>query len=329
VPPVPEQPKPTFTASKQTEQAGPSFSPSRPAPPLPPQPAPSFFAPRSTWRTDPPTTPAPAYESPEYGGSDAYYAGSNAQYAGPSQPYPGLARQYAPGTGGHSQRRYRRGRLIMLIIAAMVAAAAIGGGTAYALRDRNRSSAGTMVDNTGNSTNANLPKTVQGLDTPSTVLPAGWTQYTVPSSQTGTMAGFKIDLPPNWTEQNPGLATYFNGPYGMVMDIDLTQHTYSTMVTEANYIEKQSLAQGAFPRYKRFEIIAVPVRGTAGAFWQFTWVSSKLGVRYRTDDILFIKHTAAGPQSYAIDFWSPDSVWNAKTVPTVRKILRTFQTVPS
>jgi eukaryotic-like serine/threonine-protein kinase len=326
--PAPEQPKPTFTASKQTEQAGPSFSPSRPAPPLPSQPAPSFSASRPTWRTDPPTTPAPAHESPEYGGSNAYYAGSNAQYAGPAQPYPDLARQYAPGTGGRPQRRYQRGRLIMLIIAALVAAAAIGGGTAYALRDRNGSGAGT-VDNTGNSTNANLPKTVQGLDAPSTVLPAGWIQYTVQSSQAGTTAGFTIDLPPGWIEQHPGRATYFNGPYGMVMEIDLTQHTYPNMVTEAKYIEKQSLAQGAFPHYKRFEIIAVPVRDTAGAFWQFTWVPPKLSVRYRADDILFIKHTAAGPQSYAIEFWSPDSIWNAKTVPTVRKILRTFQTVPS
>jgi eukaryotic-like serine/threonine-protein kinase len=329
-PPVPEQPKPTFTASKQAEQAGPSFSPSRPAPPLPSKPAPSFSASRLTWRTDPPTTPAPAYESPEYGGSDAYHAGSNAQYAGPSQPYPhpDLARQHAPGAGGRSQRRSRRGRLIMLIIAALVAAAAIGGGTAYALRNSNGSGSGT-ADNTGNSTNANLPKTVQGLDAPSAVLPADWTQHTVQSSQIGTTAGFTIDLPPGWIEQHSGRATYFNGPYGMVMEIDLTQHTYPNMVTEAKYIEKQSLAQGAFPHYKRFEIIAVPVRDTSGAFWQFTWVPPGPSVRYRTDDILFIKHTAAGPQSYAIEFWSPDSIWNAKTVPTVRKILRTFQTVPS
>jgi hypothetical protein len=217
----------------------------------------------------------------------------------------------------------------MLIIAALVVAAAIGGGTAYMLRDRNVSSIGT-VDNTGNSTNAHLPKTVQGLDAPATVLPAGWTQYTVQSSQTGTTAGFTIDLPPGWSEQPPGRATYFNGPYGMVMDIDLTQHTYSNMVSEARYIERQSLAQGAFPHYKRVEIIAVQVRDTAGAFWQFTWVPPGPGVRYRADDILFVKHTAAaGPQSYAVNFWSPGSIWNARTVPTVWKILRTFQTVPS
>ena len=47
----------------------------------------------------------------------------------------------------------------------------------------------------------------------------------------------------------------------------------------------------AFSDYQRLQLLAVPVRGTRGAFWQFTW--SLKDLRVRTDDILFVLPTSA------------------------------------
>ena len=322
------QPKPTFTASKRTEQAAPSFSPSRPVPPVPPQPASPHSSSRSAWRADPPTMPEPAYEAPQYGSSSAQYGshqGPNAQYSGPSQPSPDLARQYAPGTGGRAQRGGRQGRMIALIIAALLAAAAIGGGAAYLMRHHTNTS--SPAANTSNNVSLkNQPGSIQALDTPSNAVPAGWSAKTVQPA--GATAGFSIDIPPGWSEQRAGLVTYFTAPDGVhFMDIDLTPHTNANMMTEAEAIETQDIKVGKFPGYKRAALKAAPVRGANGAFWQFTW--NRDGIHTRTDDILFILTTSAGSQSYAIYFRAPDSGWNSTNLPLFKKMLHTFQTVPA
>ena len=293
------------------------------------------------------TKPQPPYESAHYGGSNAQYGrygergggsnaqhgqsrGQNAQYADPSQPYPDLALQYSPGTAGRSRRparRGRRGRTIALISAAVVVAAGVGAGVALALNGN--SSGSPPPPAASNSASANLPGSVQALDDPSNSIPAGWTQETVQPSATGTTAGFSIATPPGWTEKRSGRSTYFYAPNGAwFMKVDLTPHTSPDMVTEAQYIEKQSAA--TFPQYKRASLRAVPIRGTNGAFWQFTWVPSG-SITTRSDDILFIKKTPAGSQSYAIYFRAPTpgNDWNTKYLPVFKKMLRTFQTVPS
>ena len=114
------------------------------------------------------------------------------------------------------------------------------------------------------------------------------------------------------------------------MEIDLTPHTYSNMLTEAKYLESQVVAKDKFPNYKRAGMEAVPIRGTNGAFWQFTWTPS-VGAKMRADDILFVKPTAAGSQSYAIYFRAPapGNDWNNKYLPVFKKMLRTFQPVSS
>ena len=321
------QAKPTFTASKRTEQAGPSFSPSRPAPPVPSQPDSPYSSPRSGWRADPPTMPEPAYEPPQYGGPNAQYGsyqGSNAQYSGPAQPHPDLARQYAPGTGGRTQRRSRRGRTIALIIAALVVAAAIGGGAAYLTASPHRLRLRRRSSTTSNVSLANQPGSIQALDTPSSAVPTGWTPEKVQPA--GATAGFSIDIPPGWGEQQKGLVTSFTTADGVYrMDIDLTPHTYTDMVTEAKAVESNDIAIGKFPGYKRAALHASPVRGTTGAFWQFTWIRG--GVKTRSDDIFFILPTSAGSQSYAIYFRAPNSGWNSTNLPLFKKMLHTFQTV--
>jgi hypothetical protein len=332
-PPVSLQPKPTFTASKRNQNVTPPASASRPATPapaaspVPAQPAPSFSTGRPARQADPPTMPEPAQY---YGPSTPYAAASGGQYAGgqyadPSQDYPGLAQQYAPDTGGRP-RRFRRGRRIALVVGAIVVAAAAGGGAALALNHGSNSAAAT------NTTNAaslkNQPGSVQALDTPSTVVPAGFTSYTVSPSAAGTTAGFTIDVPSNWTETKDGLITKFQDDNGdRFFEVDLTAHTYTNMVTEAQFIETQSVAKDTFPDYKRAALKAAPVRGTQGAFWQFTW--DRNGLTTRTDDILFNDQTPNGPQSYAIYFRAPNAGWNSKFLPQFEKMLSTFQIAAS
>jgi hypothetical protein len=323
----------------------------------PPKPRPSFSAAQPA-RTDPPTTPTPSHEATQYSdsnaqwragsgdqwsadpqrgsnapwgssaqwGSNAQQAGPNQQYAGPSQPYPDLAQEYAPGTVGRAQRS-RRGRKTALIAGAIVIAAAAGGGAALALRHPGAAASGTTANTVKPS-----PKTpfgsVNALNTLSTTLPSGWTADAVQPSSTGTAGGFSIDVPPGWSETRSGKATHFDGPGGIFLEVDLTPHTYQNMVTEAQYIKKQSLAKGAFPGYKQNHLQGVPVRGTQGSFWQFTWTPAG-DAKQLTDDILFIMPTSAGPQSYAIYFRAPNSGWNAKFLPLFEQMLHTFQTIPS
>ncbi len=323
----------------------------------PPKPRPSFSAAQPA-RTDPPTTPAPSYEATQYSdsnpqwragsgdqwgaepqrgsnaqwgssaqwGSNAQQAGPNQQYAGPSQPYPDLAQEYAPGTVGRPQRS-RRGRKIALIAGAIVIVAAAGSGAALALRHPGAAASGTTANTVKPS-----PKTpfgsVNALNILSTTLPSGWTADAVQPSDTSTTGGFSIDVPPGWSETHSGKATHFDGPGGIFLEVDLTPHTYQNMVTEAQYIKKQSLAKGKFPGYKQNHLQGVPVRGTQGSFWQFTWTPAG-EPKQLTDDILFIMPTSAGPQSYAIYFRAPNSGWNAKFLPLFERMLHTFQTIPS
>ena len=332
-PPLSLQPKPTFTASKGNQSAAPRVSASRPpspapaAPAVPAQPAPLFSAGRPA-RPDPPTMPEPAQyfgrSAPHALAAGGPYAGG--QFAGPSQDYPGLAQQYAPGTGGKPQRS-RRGRRIALVVGAIVVAAAAGGGAALALNHENN--AGASTTNTTNAASLqNQPPSVQALDTPSTTVPPGFTPVTVSPSAAGTTAGFSIDVPSSWTETRDGLITKFSDDNGdRFLEVDLTAHTYTNMVTEAEFIEKQQVAVGTFPGYKRAALKAVPVRGTSGAFWQFTW--DRNGVTTRTDDILFTAQTPNGQQSYAIYFRAPNSGWGSKFLPQFEKMLSTFQVAAS
>jgi hypothetical protein len=169
---------------------------------------------------------------------------------------------------------------------------------------------------------------VRALDTPSTTLPPGFTPVTVSPSAAGTTAGFSIDVPSSWTETRDGLITKFNDDNGdRFLEVDLTAHTYPNMVTEAEYVEKQQVAVDTFPAYHRTALKAVPVRGTSGAFWQFTW--DRNGVTTRTDDILFMAQTPDGQQSYAIYFRAPNSGWGSKFLPQFEKMLSTFQVAAS
>jgi hypothetical protein len=359
------KPAPTFTAAKPGERpAAPTFSAARPdqpgaaqrtpqaahrSPPpsvTPSSPASYWGAPQGAatpgggqWAAAAPSEGAVA--APQYasysgaagsGASGSGVGGSGAgvggHYAGPSQQYPDLATQYPPAPAGGSGPRRRGSRWWLVLVICVLVAAAVGAGAALALRHNNTgsSSAGTTSVVGGD------PKTafgsVNALNKPSAIVPAGLTERTVTPPTDDATAGFTVDVPSSWTEKRMGLATYFYGPDDMVLDIDLTAHTFlNNMVLEAENIEQQQAppAGHVFAGYKRLQLKAVPVRSTHGAFWQFSW--SFKGARVRTDDILFVLPTSAGKQSYAIYMRAPNSGWNAKYLPIFEKILPTFEPV--
>jgi hypothetical protein len=343
------KPAPTFTAAKPGERPpAPTFSAARPDQPgtarRGPQAARGAAQPAVAQSGMPPHWPAPQAASPggqwsaaaqseggspQYGphpGAGASAPGAGSQYPGPSKQYADLAAQYPPApAAGTGQRRRGSRWWIVAVLCAVLVAAAIGAGTALALR-HNNSGTGTTAVVQGRAPTTDFGS-VNALNNQSTSVPAGWTTETVTPSTYHTTAGFTVDVPPGWTEKTKGLATYFYGDDNMVLDVDLSPHTYpDNMVQEAEHLQQQQAVLGdAFPGYQRLQLEAVPVRAAHGAFWQFTW-SSK-GERVRTDDILFVLPTSAGKQSYAVYIRAPNDGWNSTYLPTFEKVLPTFEPV--
>ena len=347
------KPAPTFTAARPGERPpAPTFSAARPDQPgtaqRAPQAARGAAQPSVAQSGMPPYWPAPkaaaspggqwsaAAQSeagpPQYGphpGAGASAPGAGSQYPGPSKQHADLAAQYPPAPiGATGQRRRGSRRWIIVVICAVLVAAAIGAGTALALRHNNSDTSGT---GTTAVVQGRAPTTdfgsVNALNNQSARAQAGWTTETVTPSTYHTTAGFTVDVPPGWTEKPKGLATYFYGDDNMVLDVDLSPHTYpDNMVQEAEHLEQQQAVLGdTFPGYQRLQLVAVPVRGVHGAFWQFTW--SLKGERVRTDDILFVLPTSAGKQSYAVYIRAPNAGWNSSYLPIFEMILPTFEPV--
>lgn len=208
------------------------------------------------------------------------------------------------------------GALLVLAAAAAVVAALL---TRHLLASPKAASPGSGSDQ---------PSPVQAIDSPTSVIPAGWTRETVEPSLNGTDAGFSMGLPPRWQPDQKALATFLDAPDGVrYVDVDLTAHEHpGNMVAEAHYIESQSLLKDSFPGYKRVSIRPVTIRGTSGAIWSFTWVSPRYGVM-RADDLLFVLRTAGGSQSYAVYITAPDKTFGNSASAFFDKMLRTFHPV--
>jgi serine/threonine protein kinase len=338
--PVPkESQRPTFTASQPKDRAVPTFSAARQDQSRADQTRAVRAEPQATFGSPPPP-PEAAQRVPYLGSaSAAAYNGSAAQYAGPAHVLPDLSSQYTPGTGGGRRQRGQRGarakprsgpwRLIALLVGAVVLAVAIGAGAAYALRDHGSGSAATGSTGTGSTTaDATTPyASVNALNNPSPVVPAGWKTVRVSAAAAkSAWAGFSIGLPPGWTVSRAGLATDLHGPHNMVLEVDLTPHHYQNMLKEAQYIEAQAVPK--WTGYQLLNLGTVPVRSTSGAIWQFDRTTAS-GLTVAADDILFIKPTSAGPQSYAVYIRAPSDGWGKKYLPVFDEILPTFQTLPA
>jgi eukaryotic-like serine/threonine-protein kinase len=327
------KPSPSFTAAKPGERGPtPTFSAARPATPTsrPAARAAETATPPSGYGPAQPSYGAAQYGSPHSGSaqqSASSYVESGAQQPVGTAPFLDQSIQYRPGSGGgRAQRRTRSGRRIVLVICAVLVAAAIGAGVALALSHHKTAGAGAAPAHHDPVTKF---QTVNALNEPSSVVPPGWVSNTLtPPPTDKTSGGFRIDLPPSgWTVQSKGFTTDFHGPDNMFLEIDLTAHIHpNNMVQEAKSIEASSLAKRKFPKYKLAVLTEVPVRGTDGAFWQFTW--SMNGVAARTDDILFVLPTPEGKQSYAVYIRGRSAGWATTWLPVFDKILRTFQTIP-
>ena len=140
-------------------------------------------------------------------------------------------------------------------------------------------------------------------------------------------AGFSLAAPTNWAESTSGYQTYLKDPAEPNTNIlvDLTPHAYpNDMLREARFIEARSIP--GFPGYHRLGLAAINIRGTSGSFWKFTWV--KAGVQQEALDLLFVLHTSAGPQSYALYMTAPESIF-AQIRPVFDEEVETFAAVPS
>ena len=287
----------TPTHWRETGRAGESARSVRENGGVPPQGGPTFSAPR---RMGPPTRPQPPFSPPAYGP--------------PAEGY----RVSAP-----RPARKRRGLAFALAGVVVLAAVAI---VVVLLTVHSPTSQANQTTGTGNSTTSsnNAPSSVKAIDSPASLAPSGWLTATIPPEKIGTAAGFSIAVPPTWKVQPGNLATNLLAPDGVrYMEIDLTPHKYTNMVSEAKYIAKQATAEGHLPKYHQLSIEPVTIRGTQGAFWDFTWVTAS-DTTMRVDDLLFI----LDGQSYAIYFTSPSAEFStANGLALFDKMLHTFQPV--
>ncbi len=307
--------------------AGPAGSPARPE--GPPADFSSWYnqAPRSGASSPP--GPGPGYPEPA-GYAPAAWSGQASQQAPGTPPWSGA--EYAP------SRPRRSGFGWKAAVAALaIVGAAAGAGTVVLLHQGHSGSPQGQTTGTGSasgsasgSSSASLPpptlQIINAINKPATrPLPSGFTMTSQPAASNET-AGFTIAAPANWQKSTSGYQTYLTDPTDQNTNIliDLTPHTYPDMLREAQYIESQSILR--FPGYKRVGMAATPVRGTTGSWWKFTW--TKKGVQQEALDLLFVVHTSAGPQSYALYVTAPESKFDQMR-PIFDEEVETFATLPS
>jgi hypothetical protein len=267
----------------------------------------------SSWY-DPAPRSGPAPSAQPWSGAGAARpdsAPAPAPWGGPAAPSGGRH-----GAAPASPRRRRTGLWLALILLAVLGA---GAGVAAVVLLR-PSAAGTPAGSSSSPATSSSAGTgtlpsqetqiVNAVNEHTTgPLPAGWTTVTRPATGTET-AGFSIAAPSNWTPSTSGYQNYWYDPSADAnILIDLTPHTYpGDMLKEARYIKNQSLAQNRFPGYREAGLAAETIRGTPGAWWKFTWDDK--GVSQEAIDLLFVLHTPAGAQSYALYMTAPESMWN-------------------
>jgi eukaryotic-like serine/threonine-protein kinase len=142
-------------------------------------------------------------------------------------------------------------------------------------------------------------------------LPAGFKTFSQ-GAQAGENAGWSLAGPAGWAMSTGATSyqTYLRDPSatGVNILIDLTPHTYpADMLREARFIERQSLVENRFPGYRQQGLSAIPIRGTAGSYWKFTWQDGN--TEQEAIDLLFVLQTPSGSQSYALYMTGPYSTF--------------------
>jgi eukaryotic-like serine/threonine-protein kinase len=289
-----------------------------------------------------PTTPQPVLAEPSrYDQPTQYHRDSSSQPAAPppdfsawydpaprsgsSPPWPGAAAGAgasaasrsapAPAAGPGPRRRRGSGWKVALVALALLGAAA-GAATILLLRNDTGASASLAPASTA-------PQIVNAINEPVTgALPAGWRTYSYQPTS-AEKAGFRIAAPTSWAASVSGDQTYLKDPsVNANILIDLTPHTFpNDMFREAEFIRDQALSEDRFPGYSLLGLAAIPIRGTPGSYWKFTWIDQ--GVRQEAIDLLFVWPTSSGRQSYALYMTAPASMWNQMR-PTFDEEVETF-----
>jgi eukaryotic-like serine/threonine-protein kinase len=293
-------------------------------------------------------------QSPRSGASPGGQDGSGSGYPPPAGYGPagygpagwsGQASQQAQGSPAWSGAEYaprRRGRSGLgwkaAVVALAIVGAAAGAATVVLLHQNHSGSSQSQTTGTGSasgsasgSSSGTLPpptlQIIDAINKPATgPLPSGFTTTSQPATANET-AGFSIAAPTSWQKSTSGAyQTWLRDPADPNTNIliDLTPHTYQDMLQEAQYIERQSIPH--FPGYHRVGMASMLVRGASGAWWKFTW--NNKGVKQEALDVLFVAHTSAGPQSYALYMTAPVSKFDQMR-PTFDEEVETFATLPS
>jgi serine/threonine protein kinase len=272
--------------------------------------------------------------------SSASQPGSGAAYQPQPAPWSGSAPGPAPwsGAGYEPPRRQRSGAGWKIAIAVLAIIGAGAGAATVVLLHQNHSDSsqggGTTATGSASGSSAatlpsakNAPQIVDAINEPATgPLPSGFTTISQPAAANET-AGFSLAAPTSWKESTSGYRTYLTDPAEPNTNIliDLTPHTYpNDMLREAKYVEARSIPD--FPGYQRVGLAALNIRGTPGSYWKFTWTDE--GTEQEAIDLLFVMHTSAGPQSYALYMTAPEKSF-AQIRPIFDEEVETFATLPS
>jgi len=286
-------------------------------------------------------------QSPRSGASPGGQGGSGSGYPPPAGYGPadrsGQASQQAQGSPVWSgaeyapSRRRRSGLGWKAAVAALAIVGAAAGAATVVLLHQGHSGSpqgqgtgtGSASGSASGSSSATLPaptlQIIDAINKPATgPLPSGFTTTSQPAAANET-AGFSIAAPTSWQKTTSGYQTYLRDPADANINIliDLTPHTYQDMLQEARYVERQSIPR--FPGYHRVGLAATNVRGVTGSWWKFTW--NNKGVPQEALDVLFVKDTSAGPQSYALYMTAPESKFD-QLRPTFDEEVETFATLP-
>ena len=278
--------------------------------------------------------PGPHRRRPSPAPARAAYQPHPAPWSGsaPAPPAPWSGAGYEP------PRRQRSGAGWKIAIAVLAIIGAGAGAATVVLLHQNHSdspqSGGTTATGSASGSSAatlpsakNAPQIVDAINEPATgPLPSGFTTISQPAAANET-AGFNLAAPTSWKESTSGYQTYLKDPAEPNTNIliDLTPHTYpNDMLREAKYVEARSIPD--FPGYQRVGLAALNIRGTPGSYWKFTWTDA--GVEQEAIDLLFVTHTSAGPQSYALYMTAPEKSF-AQIRPIFDEEVETFATLPS
>lgn len=245
-------------------------------------------------------TAGAGYGTAGYGAAPSGYTaapGSGAPGAG--TPVTGTRGGGTP--GGGTSPRYGRRVAIIVGVALVIVAAGLAGGAFIAHHRKDLDAAtgpsGSTTSPTKPAVKASSPQT----SAPATAaLPAGYTWYQQPSTETGTAAGFRLAVPQGWTASVSGVVTYFRGTTGgNFLEVDLSRQAFPTSLTEAHWLQGKTLSQGKFPGYQRYSLGPAQVDGSSGALWSFSWQEKGVG-RIFVQDYLFRLSTSGGSQAYAL-----------------------------